>query len=185
MTRSSTRGEGVSGHQVRALQGGAVVRSAAARGACGERVHLEGRGDGETGGGVAIEDVHELLLLDRNIKVERMQAEIAALQLSRDAAVAACDAACHEADFHFASRMVGESDVAALKTYFEPAPQEPDEWVARPDSSCLRSVMPSVLCARCAGAEVRELRAQVGSLQVQLAWLLYRPGWFTRRFRRP
>ena len=50
---------------MRALQGGAVVRSAAARGACGERVHLEGRGDGETGGGVAIEDVHELLLLDR------------------------------------------------------------------------------------------------------------------------
>jgi hypothetical protein len=37
----------------------------AARGACGQRAHLEGRGDGETGGGVAVEDVHELLLLDR------------------------------------------------------------------------------------------------------------------------
>ena len=38
---------------------------AAARGACGQRAHLEGRGDGKTSGGVAVEDVHELLLLDR------------------------------------------------------------------------------------------------------------------------
>ena len=66
VTGGSARGKGGAATGA----GGGVARrgggrQAAARGACGQRAHLEGRGDGKTSGGVAVEDVHELLLLDR------------------------------------------------------------------------------------------------------------------------